>query len=145
MDLNALKIFIRVADTQSFTKAAELVGLTQSGVSRAIARLEQELHVVLLNRNTHTLSLTPDGLFLYESSKHLIHDMEEVGQVLSGRTLFPEGILKSPAQPSQYCISGFPGQLLIGYCADQRFIGFSLRSHAVAAGANSGYQWGPFR
>lgn len=101
MDLNALKIFIRVADMQSFTKAAELVGLTQSGVSRAIARLEQELHVVLLNRNTHTLSLTPDGLFLYESSKHLIHDMEEVGQVLSGRTLFPEGILRITA-PSAY-------------------------------------------
>ena len=52
MDLNALKIFIKVGETQSFTKAAQALGLTQSGVSRAITRLELDLRVTLLNRNT---------------------------------------------------------------------------------------------
>ncbi|HDF5690111.1 TPA: LysR family transcriptional regulator [Klebsiella variicola] len=101
MDLNALKIFIKVGETQSFTKAAQALGLTQSGVSRAITRLELDLRVTLLNRNTHSVSLTTDGVFLYESSKSLIHEMDEVGHSITGRTVFPEGELKITT-PSAY-------------------------------------------
>lgn len=101
MDLNALKIFIKVGETQSFTKAAQALGLTQSGVSRAIARLELDLRVTLLNRNTHSVSLTTDGVFLYESSRSLMHEMDEVGQSLTGRTVFPEGELRITT-PSAY-------------------------------------------
>lgn len=101
MDLNALKIFIKVGETQSFTKAAQALGLTQSGVSRAITRLELDLRVTLLNRNTHSVSLTTDGVFLYESSRSLIHEMDEVGHSIIGRTAFPEGELKITT-PSAY-------------------------------------------
>lgn len=101
MDLNALKIFIKVGETQSFTKAAQALGLTQSWVSRAITRLELDLRVTLLNRNTHSVSLTTDGVFLYESSKSLIHEMDEVGHSITGRTVFPEGELKITT-PSAY-------------------------------------------
>ena len=101
MDLNALKIFIKVGETQSFTKAAQALGLTQSGVSRAITRLELDLRVTLLNRNTHSVSLTTDGLFLYESSRSLMHEMDEVGHSITGRTVFPEGELKITT-PSAY-------------------------------------------
>ncbi|MFZ4831757.1 LysR family transcriptional regulator [Rouxiella sp. Mn2063] len=101
MDLNALKIFIKVGETQSFTKAAQALGLTQSGVSRAITRLELDLRVTLLNRNTHSVSLTTDGVFLYESSRSLMHEMDEVGHSITGRTAFPEGELKITT-PSAY-------------------------------------------
>lgn len=101
MDLNALKIFIKVGETQSFTKAAQALGLTQSGVSRAITRLEIDLRVTLLNRNTHSVSLTTDGVFLYESSRSLMHEMDEVGYSMTGRTVFPEGELKITT-PSAY-------------------------------------------
>ncbi|MFV0264279.1 LysR family transcriptional regulator [Kluyvera sp.] len=101
MDLNALKIFIKVGETQSFTKAAQALGLTQSGVSRAITRLELDLRVTLLNRNTHSVSLTTDGFFLYESSRSLMHEMDEVGHSITGRTVFPEGELKITT-PSAY-------------------------------------------
>jgi len=101
MDLNALKIFIKVGETQSFTKAAQALGLTQSGVSRAITRLELDLRVALLNRNTHCVSLTSDGIFLYESSQALMHEMDEVGQSLTARTVFPEGELRITT-PSAY-------------------------------------------
>jgi len=101
MDLNALKIFIKVGETQSFTKAAQALGLTQSGVSRAITRLELDLRVTLLNRNTHSVSLTTDGVFLYESSRSLMHEMDEVGHSITGRTVFPEGELKITT-PSAY-------------------------------------------
>ncbi len=101
MDLNGLKIFIKVAETQNFTKAAQSLALTQSGVSRAVARLEVELRVKLVNRNTHSVSLTTDGIFLYESSKELLHEMEDVGHRLTGRAAFPEGELRITT-PSTY-------------------------------------------
>ncbi|MDT9646900.1 LysR family transcriptional regulator, partial [Pseudomonas sp. JV245A] len=59
MDLNALRLLVRVAETRSFTRAAGDLGLTQSGLSRAISRLEQQLGVRLLQRNTRSVSLTP--------------------------------------------------------------------------------------
>eukprot|EP01030_Chromulinospumella_sphaerica_P011703 gene11703-11498_t len=54
MDLNALRLLVRVAETRSFTRAAADLGLTQSGLSRAISRLEAELGVRLLQRNTRS-------------------------------------------------------------------------------------------
>lgn len=101
MDLNALKVFVKVAELQSFTKAAQVLRLTQSGVSRAVTRLEHDLHVTLFNRNTHSVSLTTDGLFLYESSRNLINEMDDVGQLLTGRALLPEGELRITT-PSTY-------------------------------------------
>ena len=61
MDLNAVRLLVRVAETRSFTRAAGDLGLTQSGLSRAISRLESELGVRLLQRNTRSVSLTPMG------------------------------------------------------------------------------------
>ena len=58
MDLNALKVFIKTAEQRSFTDAAALLEMTQSGVSRAVSRLETALQVKLLNRTTRALSLT---------------------------------------------------------------------------------------
>lgn len=66
MDLNAVKLLARVAETRSFTQAAVSLGLTQSGLSRAIGRLEAELGVRLLHRTTRSVSLTPDGQLFYE-------------------------------------------------------------------------------
>ncbi len=101
MDLNALKLFVRVADVLSFTQAAQALGLTQSGVSRAVARLEDELRVKLINRNTHAVSLTPDGLYLYDMARRLIGELDDVGQRLNGRALSPEGELRITT-PSAY-------------------------------------------
>lgn len=52
MDLNAIRQFLKVAECLSFTEAATQLGVTQSGVSRAISRLEQQLGVRLLHRST---------------------------------------------------------------------------------------------
>lgn len=101
MDLNALKIFIKVVELKSFTRAARALGFTQSGVSRSIARLEQELQLALINRSTHAISLTPDGQFLYASSQELLKQLEDIALGLNGRTILPTGKLKITA-PSAY-------------------------------------------
>ena len=61
MDLNAVRMLVQVAEARSFTVAAGQLGLSQSGLSRAISRLEATLGVKLLQRNTRNVALTPDG------------------------------------------------------------------------------------
>ncbi len=94
MDLNALRLLVRVAETRSFTRAAGDLGLTQSGLSRAISRLESELGVRLLQRNTRSVSLTPDGQVLYERSAPLLLELADAERQLLDRRATPSGLLK---------------------------------------------------
>ena len=60
-NLNALLVFAKVAETRSFTVAAQRLGLTASAMSKSVARLEQELGVILVQRSTRLVSLTDEG------------------------------------------------------------------------------------
>jgi DNA-binding transcriptional LysR family regulator len=60
-DLRTLAIFVKVAERRSFVRAANDLGITQSGVSNAISRLEQQLGTRLLARTTRRVSLTEHG------------------------------------------------------------------------------------
>ncbi len=94
MDLNALKIFIKIAEQRSFTEAAALLDMTQSGVSRAVSRLEADLGVKLLNRTTRSQSLTPDGQSFYTRCSLLLAELEDAEQQLVARQDKPNGTLK---------------------------------------------------
>ncbi|WP_088200907.1 LysR family transcriptional regulator [Sinorhizobium meliloti] len=61
MDTSLLKCFLTLADTQSFSEAAERLNITQSTVSHKIARLEAHLGKQLFERTTRTCMLTSDG------------------------------------------------------------------------------------
>ena len=65
-----------VVEGGSFVKAAELVGLTDSGVSRAISRLETRLGVRLLDRTTRSVALTDEGRRFYEEVKPHLNAIE---------------------------------------------------------------------
>ncbi|MFX0109090.1 LysR family transcriptional regulator [Bacillus pumilus] len=67
------KVFLTVVKCGSFTKAGEKLGLTQSGVSHNIAKLESELGVVLLRRNRNGLSLTDAGERVMPHIRQIIH------------------------------------------------------------------------
>jgi DNA-binding transcriptional LysR family regulator len=60
-DLTLLRVFAAVAEAKSFSGAARTLGLPKSSVSRAVARLEEELGVELLQRTTHVVSLGAPG------------------------------------------------------------------------------------
>ncbi|WP_052230074.1 LysR family transcriptional regulator [Streptomyces sp. CT34] len=62
IELRHFRCFLAIADTLSVTRAAERLHLTQPAVSRTLRQLEQELGVRLVDRSTHHLALTPDGL-----------------------------------------------------------------------------------
>lgn len=66
MDLKSIETFIYVAEQNSFTKAAEKLGYTQSAVSFQIKQFEQSLGVILFERVNHKIKLTPKGKEILE-------------------------------------------------------------------------------
>ena len=139
MDLNALRLLVRVAETRSFTRAAADLGLTQSGLSRAISRLEAELGVRLLQRNTRSVSLTPDGQMLYERSAPLLAELAEAEKLMLGRKVvmpvIGELTLRYPDLRIEAVMTdrlvdivdeGFDALLRTGEIQDQRLIARAL-------------------
>ncbi|NML16629.1 LysR family transcriptional regulator [Azohydromonas caseinilytica] len=78
MDLEAMRIFVRVAELQSFTQAAQVLGLPRATVSAAVQRLESQLAVRLLQRTTRQVRMTPDGERFYARCRELLVELEEL-------------------------------------------------------------------
>ena len=78
--IDHIQIFLRVADTGSFTQAAEQLGWPRASISLAVQQLEKRLGTRLLHRTTRRVSLTPDGELLLERARSLVADMEELEQ-----------------------------------------------------------------
>jgi DNA-binding transcriptional LysR family regulator len=74
--LSSIRVFVRVAELGSFSKAATDLLVSQSTITKQIAWLESYLGARLLNRNTRGVSLTEDGLTYYESGKAIMHSVE---------------------------------------------------------------------
>src|SRR5688500_17313801 len=75
-NVHQLRVFTAVAETLSFTRAAERLFLTQSAVSHQIAKLERELGCMLLERNGRTVSLTISGRTLLIESRRVFAQIE---------------------------------------------------------------------
>lgn len=94
MDLSAISAFVSAAEGRSFTVAAAELGLTASGVSKAVSRLEDELNVRLFNRSTRSLSLTADGAVLYQRCRQILSDLNEAKLAMSHAQRSPGGLLR---------------------------------------------------
>ena len=85
--LSGVTVLATVVERGSFTRAAELLGLSASGVSRAISRLEQRLGVRLLDRTTRTLRLTAEGARLNELAAPHLAGREEAANSAASAAL----------------------------------------------------------
>ncbi|ELV2700599.1 LysR family transcriptional regulator [Salmonella enterica] len=74
----AMKLFVRVAERESFSRAAEDVSLPKGSVSRQIQALENQLGTRLLHRTTRRVQLTQDGMAYYERAKDLLSNLDEL-------------------------------------------------------------------
>ena len=80
-----MRAFVAVAEADSFSLAAERLGITQSTVSKQIAALERHLQARLLNRTTRSLTLTSEGSAFYESSLRALAAIEEAEAAVGAR------------------------------------------------------------
>ena len=78
MDIDSLRVFLKVAELSSLTRAGEQLGLGKSRVSRSLAALEHELGGSLLHRTTRAVRLTADGAALLPRARRIVRDAEEI-------------------------------------------------------------------
>jgi len=78
MELNDLRIFCRVAELASFTKAAEQLSMAKGRVSTIVQLLEAEVGARLLQRTTRSVRLTPDGEIFLERCKRLLAESDQL-------------------------------------------------------------------
>jgi DNA-binding transcriptional LysR family regulator len=89
--LDALTIFVAVAEQQSFAEAARQLGRSPASVTRALAALEERLQTRLLNRTTRSVALTDAGLRYLESCRRLLATYDELEAVNFGEGVQPRG------------------------------------------------------
>src|SRR5579871_6885553 len=91
MQIESLKVFCDLVETESFTKAAQLNQVTQSAVSQQISALERLFNSLLIERSKKNFRLTREGQLLYEGSKQIVqmYDLlqsriQEIKGIVSG-------------------------------------------------------------
>ncbi|MBI3850879.1 MAG: LysR family transcriptional regulator [Verrucomicrobia bacterium] len=91
MQIESLKVFCDLAETESFTKAAQINDITQSAVSQQISSLERQFKSLLIERSKKKFRLTREGHVLYEFSKQIIQTydslhsrLQEIKDIISG-------------------------------------------------------------
>ena len=92
--IDAMRLFIRVADAGSFSKAATDLGIGQPTVSRRIQDLETQLDATLFQRTTRALSLTEAGANFYTRALDILADFEEAEAEARGLDHEPVGLLR---------------------------------------------------
>jgi DNA-binding transcriptional LysR family regulator len=94
VQLGSIELFLKAADSESFTGAAEALGLTPAAVSRSVARLEERLGVRLFVRTTRQVNLTDDGRIYAEQCRQALTQLHEAESSLGGRQRTPSGDLR---------------------------------------------------
>jgi LysR family transcriptional regulator, regulator for bpeEF and oprC len=92
--LQAMKVFTRVVETGSFTRAADSLDLPRASVTIVVQQLEAHLKVRLLQRTTRRTSLTPDGAAYYERCLRVLADIEEMENSFEHTGKIPRGKLR---------------------------------------------------
>jgi DNA-binding transcriptional LysR family regulator len=92
--LSGVSVFMAVVEARTIARAAEALGLSPSGVSRALARLEQRVGARLLARTTRSLSLTDEGRRFYEQVGPHLSGIEEAAIEASGSAAKVRGRLR---------------------------------------------------
>lgn len=90
----AMQVFTQVVDANSFTRAADHLGLPRATVTTIIQNLEALLQVRLLNRTTRRISLTPDGAAYYEHCARILGEVEETESSFRDVARGPKGRLR---------------------------------------------------
>lgn len=112
--LETMRVFARVAELASFTRAADSLGLPKASASAAVQALEGALGARLLHRTTRRVELTQDGQVFYERCKDLLADIDELETLFQRSPAALQGRLRvdMPSRMAhQHVIPALPGFL----------------------------------
>ena len=118
MQIESLKVFCDLSETQSFTKAAQINEVTQSAVSQTVSAMEKQFRALLVERSKKHFRLTPEGQMVYECGKEIMEAYEglhsklgELKVIISGTirlsTVYSVGLHELPAY-IQWFLKDFP-------------------------------------
>ncbi|MEO0453531.1 MAG: LysR family transcriptional regulator [Verrucomicrobiota bacterium] len=107
MQIESLRVFRDLVESQSFSKAAQMNSITQSAVSQQIRAMEERFHIPLIERSSKRFALTREGELLYDTSKEIIsdfdsllHQFNEMRNIVSGNiriaTVYSIGLHELP-------------------------------------------------
>jgi len=149
MNLKQLEVFIKVAESGSFSKGAEATFITQSTVSQHISALESEFGLKLLDRTGKGALLTEGGKLLLERARRLVDYAREIPLALGRFKGVEEAVLRIAGSgiPGEYMIpaalplliSRFPGLTLILVQGDSREVLAKLMAEEVEFGVVGGW------
>jgi DNA-binding transcriptional LysR family regulator len=97
--VNGIGVLAAIIDSGTFAAAGDILNMSQSGVSRAIARLERRLGIRLLERTTRSVSLTDEGRRFYEQVAPLLAGLEEAAASAAEGTTTIRGRLRVNIDP----------------------------------------------
>lgn len=118
MHVENFKIFSDLVESQSFSRAAKLNGITQSAVSQQLRAMEKHFNLLIVDRSQKQFRLTREGSKLYDSAKEILHlydklvsELQEMKKVISGTihisTIYSIGLHELPPYITQFLID-FP-------------------------------------
>jgi DNA-binding transcriptional LysR family regulator len=118
MHIENFKIFSDLVESQSFSRAAKLNGVTQSAVSQQLRAMEKHFAVLIVDRSQKQFRLTREGQKLYDSAKEILHryeklvsDLQEMKKVISGTihisTIYSIGLHELPPYITRF-LKEFP-------------------------------------
>lgn len=118
MQIESLKVFCDLSETESFTRAAQINEITQSAVSQQISSLERQFKSLLIERSKKKFRLTREGQVLYEYSKQIIQTydslhsrLQEIKDIISGTirvaTIYSIGLHDLPPYLKKF-LKSFP-------------------------------------
>ncbi|MGF1484863.1 MAG: LysR family transcriptional regulator [Opitutales bacterium] len=118
MHIENFKIFSDLVESQSFSRAAKLNGITQSAVSQQLRAMEKHFNVLIVDRSQKQFRLTREGAKLYDSAKEILHlydkltsELQEMKKVISGTihisTIYSIGLHELPAYVKEF-LQEFP-------------------------------------
>ena len=144
--IRAMRIFTRIVEMNSFTRAAQALGISRATATRTVQELETALGMPLLVRTTRALRATPEGDAYYRRCVRITADVDELEASIRGAALRPSGPLRVelPAAVADAIVLPALGAfharhpdlvLTLGY-PGARPIASAMRSTAVSGSAN---------
>jgi DNA-binding transcriptional LysR family regulator len=100
VDILHLKYFVEVAKQKNFTKASQILLVSQPSISKMIKSLEDELNVTLLDRSERQINLTDAGVVVYEQALNILQSVEDVYTSVNELVQIKKGTIKLGLMPT---------------------------------------------